>query len=130
MAEAVIAQSRDSPAGSDPGTWLEAPTRDAVAYCPQCHRQLVDMTAVCGGCGVETKPVMEPWPPGDKVIPDEPAAGPPGETNVPPGGGGRRVPGGTTAFFGGGVWRAWIRAPQRAAGAAFHGDLQCPHGEG
>ena len=49
-------------AGFDPGTWLGAPTpdRDAVAYCPRCHRQFVDTTAVCNGCGVETKPVMEP----------------------------------------------------------------------
>lgn len=59
---AACAQRAVVAAGFDPGTWLGAPTpdRDAVAYCPRCHRQFVDTTAVCCGCGVETKPVMEP----------------------------------------------------------------------
>jgi hypothetical protein len=46
-------------AGHDPESWLgpPRPDRDAVAYCPRCHRQFVDTTDLCGGCGLATLPL-------------------------------------------------------------------------
>ncbi len=56
---ASCARQAVADAGIDPGLWLgpPCPDRDAVAYCPRCHRQFVDTPVSCGGCGVPTLPL-------------------------------------------------------------------------
>jgi hypothetical protein len=56
---AAYARQAVADAGFDPGLWLgpPSPDRDAVAYCPRCHRQFVETTDACGGCGLATLPL-------------------------------------------------------------------------